>query len=443
MQKLKVFIPILIILCFGISARLILAFLQQYITLTPDGLGYYIYGSRLFDKFTLIELIGQFRTPGYPLFIDLCMLLTRVTRAPIQSAEFYLGMNTLLYFQATIGIVGTIIIYQIMRSLSLTKNISLVISILVSINPLIIAWERTLLTESLALNLIIFIVYLYIKILNKPTTPNILLLTLSSLTLILVRPAMITLTPMLFLGIFIRHPNKYILFKLIPAFGLYISIPLFWSIYNGHMHGYPGFQVYGDVNLLGRILQLNLPIESAAKSNYLYSTMKDYRLNGGDPNPYRFLETFDPNFFGNTLKLNTLSQFTHIVIFNNLPRYILFCLPDIFKSTGEISKVIKISSVNNLLTNVVYMGQIIFSSIQTILIIYLLISILFLKFMKKHRSTLSFYSLLSIFIFALIQIIINTLLGYEDYGRLSAPIIPLLFICGGITVDYFIKSTTF
>jgi hypothetical protein len=441
MSKIKPLLPFLILLFAGIIARAGYALYQPYITLTPDGLGYYIYGSRLYDSFIPFELITMFRTPGYPLFIDFCMLVSGVAKAAIQSREFYQGMNTLLYFQALAGITGVIFIYASLRLIPVSRTAALIISLLAAVNPLFIGWERTLLTESLALNISLILTYLYLWILKKPDGYKMFFFLLFSVILILVRPAMILFPPLLWLMLTIRSFRKSVIYPAVISLVIYLAIPFTWTVFNGRVHGYPGFQVYGDINLLGRILQFSLPADSASGYPYLYSNLTRYRTDAGVPNPYRFLESADPDFFGDTRKLNGLSGFTHTIVLNNLPSYILLSLPDIVKSTGETSGIIRVGQTADFTGSIIRTGQNMFSLFQTLIFGGIFILIVFLIIINKTGPKTVFYTLLSLYIIALFQICTGTLLGYEDFGRLAVTSMPLLYLTAGIAGDYLFRTS--
>jgi 4-amino-4-deoxy-L-arabinose transferase-like glycosyltransferase len=358
------------------------------------------------------------------------MSLAKAAKAEVYSPLFFQGMMVITAFQSVLSIFGIILVYRIYRLIDASPKTALLCTLIIAVNPLFFTWERTLLTESLALNLTLLLAFLYVILLKKIEPLTLLFFTVNSILLLLLRPATILIPLLLFTALLIRHFKPIFIFSIIFCTMVYLAVPFGWSLYNTRIHDYGGFQVYGDINLLGRTLILDLPIENARSYTYLYSTMVQYRSMGGSRNPYRFLETFDPTFFSKPDKLNTLAGFTHSVIFSTLPQFISGSIPDIPKSFIGVSSTISIPDNSALpFSGFLYALQQIYRFLQIPVMIAapVVFATDIYKLLRK-RNSFRLFAAIAINIVALTQIIINTFLGYEDFSRLSVPVMPLLWI---------------
>lgn len=226
--------PIKTIIIAGLFVRLLVYALYQHITLYPDTDDYISLAERIHD-FNLAGYEGE-RTPGYPLLI--CMT----------------GFSDVLLaiFQSLIGLCTLIVVYKTMILSGIGKKYSLTITLLLSCYLPAIFFEVAILTESITLFIVTFILFLFFKLIkNKDYTfSSFLWLSLLSGYLVLIKPFYIFL-PFLLVFLLLLSGNK--MRGIWSRYAIFISVPLFlflgWSYVNKMNTGYFVSSTYYGFNL--------------------------------------------------------------------------------------------------------------------------------------------------------------------------------------------------
>lgn len=129
-------IPIIIYrICFWFSTK---------VNICPDSGGYMTYS---FSSLVLGKLSG--RTPVYPLLIRIFLKL-------MGEAGYLEGITI---FQSILSFVAVIYFYKICKLFSLKKLFTIVLVYLYGLNTSVMGWDRAILTESIALSLIVISFY--------------------------------------------------------------------------------------------------------------------------------------------------------------------------------------------------------------------------------------------------------------------------------------------
>lgn len=129
-------IPIIIYrICFWFSTK---------VNICPDSGGYMTYS---FSSLVLGKLSG--RTPVYPLLIRIFLKL-------MGEAGYLEGITI---FQSILSFVAVIYFYKICKLFSLKKLFTIVLVYLYGLNTSVIGWDRAILTESIALSLLVISFY--------------------------------------------------------------------------------------------------------------------------------------------------------------------------------------------------------------------------------------------------------------------------------------------
>lgn len=412
---------IIILILISICIRLIHALFQPHIALTPDSYEYYGYANNIALAPSVKLLIQPYRTPVYPFVILSTMVATGSVGAPVGSEGFERSTQLLMVLQSAAAIAGVMLLYALLRALSLSPRASLVISVVHSVNMMLIPWERTMLTESFAILWMIFYAYMIIQIIQKFTLMRISVLLMLSLTGLYLRPAFIFVPLFTFVLLFFLLRTVRTKFKIACTLLIYFGVIYLHINLNSVNWNFRGFQVIGEFNLLGRILQFELPIETGRQYEFFYKNVSDYRSRGGSPNPYRFIDTYDPTLSVNPARLTELTKFNHTVILSQLPKYIVQSISDIPRAFIEISPFIQARST---FLSLIQQTFRIFQSLLLLSIFAIPIAYRRLQLdpSKRNRVIIVLCTLCTA------QVVVSALFGYEDLGRLISPIIPLFMI---------------
>ncbi len=425
MRFSKNYQAVIILLLVSIGIRLLFAIFQPSITLAPDSYQYYDLANAIAKDPSIKAIINPYRAPLYSLIILFSLILTGGVGAAIGSSHFNQSMQFLMALQSLTAIAGILIFYKLLLLYSsFSRRTAFLITILTSINMLLISWERTLLTESFAISWIFFFSYAFVKTLRKPSLSTIMHLSIVSIIGFYLRSAFLFLPFIAFFLALLRHPRRTVFVCTFIALSLYSAVLVFHSTMNMVNWHYKAINISSEVNLLGKIIIYDLPIESG-RSSMFYPILSQYRLDGGVPNPYRFLESYDREIHTKPKVLYELAQFNHQVILANIPTLLGKSLLEIPKS-ADISVFIKITS-QTFLGRIFSLFQKFYSSMQWLSlasIVCLVPSLL--SFVKRHKYSSTIVHDLGIL--AWTHIFLSVLLGYEDYGRLVAPITPLILV---------------
>lgn len=206
--------PLPFIVILGISARIILAaiFLEPFY-LQPDS-GTYL---------NFQELNFSHRCPGYPLFIE---IIARIT-GNRSSAVLY---PTIVIVQNIVGLAAVAMFFHTLRRLLKYETIAVALSCVYATMPYLISWEHAILTESLAIFLIVFLVFMLTDYLLKPSHLKAFIIAAFTIPTIFTRPSFVVLLPIL-LVFFLLHlitlkPGKCFLksgFAGLTLFGLLLA----------------------------------------------------------------------------------------------------------------------------------------------------------------------------------------------------------------------------
>lgn len=402
---------------------------SNYAVTTPDTHGYYKLERKLTDGKILNLVFNDERTPLYLIYLHFGMSLAGNYNPIYQSEEFYKGAYLVTSLQTILGILSILLIYITLMKIKVNPQKALLFSLFLSFNIMIFSWEKILLTESLTIFLLILTFYVAVNLLISNTRPYKLLLIICSMTLFLLKPIYLGL-PFLILFIYLLHNYQLAKIRFAAVFLIiYSALPLIYIGYNYLERNYPGINHTTDINLLGKIMQLNLPITNDNKFPYFYETLSDYRQKKLPLMPYRFLEYYDPQIYDHAEKLNSLSGFNANVISSNLISFLTrsaLQIPSAMLDNSEtITSVIPLSGLTSFIYLFIFKFYKTVQYLTLVSIPFFIISIfLFLK--KRNNIRLSVIFLAGLISFY--QIVLSVLFSYGEFGRLIVVVQPLLYL---------------
>ena len=409
---------ITIVLIFAVVVRVLFAMYQPKPLITADSIGYYQLGVQMVENPRLETIISEFRTPLYPIFLA--------------SLSKLLGFNdgsTIADIQQLVGVAGVIIFFSFLIRMGFSRKTTLIFSLLTAGNILVFYWERALVTEGLATTTFIMSLLIFAHTLQTPRTKNFILLWISYGINFLLRPAFVFLPvvtlPFLFI-VFKRRSEKL---KVFITLLMSCLVPALYIVGNTVYHEYKGIQHVGDIDVLGRILEFDTPIEAGKAYSYFYESVTDYRNRKGNPMPFEFINTYDDSMYVNTTRMNELQGFTRSVVLGNLPSYVTDAFATIPSAMTDVSPFIKISDDSIVFLHIFFSGLLIFYRTLlpfTLVALFLYPIAMYLFIKEKSTKRILLATLGSVI---LCQIFLTVLVVYkEDYGRLFASIQPLLFV---------------
>lgn len=422
-----------------ISATIIIRYLygiyHPTITIASDTFGYYETGTLLVQDFSGY-FINDKRTPIYPLFMVSLLKLKGYENVPISSAEFSDGANLIVLVQQIIGALSLILLFFILRTLKFKESHAAVFTLFMAVNPMLFSWERVLMPETLTIFLLLFITFLFIKGLKTGKSAYFYPLLPLFIIFFLLKPIYILLPvftlPILaiFKGDPLQHckgsPYITLILVVFTSF-VYLLVPLSYIKINQIRYHYRGINHSSDINLLGKILKYNLPVESAKDVKYFYDNVKDYRTLQKDSMPYRFLEYYDWDIYHKRELLNLLPSFNSKVISNNFFDFATQSVLELPQALTDISELITppdtttpLGKFFSVLFNIYKALQYLFFSL------IILIPYSFIAFIKKRDFTHAISGFLGSIIFY--QIFFSIFFSYGEFGRLINPAQPIMYL---------------
>lgn len=391
-------LALLVRILYGISAPTIIY--------GPDSSGYYSIGKEM-------VLVHPYRTPLYPFFIHAVFYSMGLGNIAEGAPGFDRALAVVVAIQMIIGAAAFAIF---------ARSINKWLALFLVFDVFTFGWERSILTEGLAVSFMLITTAVLFHILQKPTKQKFIILFILFTLGFLLRPALLTI-PIAALPILAWHFRKKtpVVMYSIVTLVCFLLVPLTYAQINKAVSGYNGIQIVGDIDILGRILETKLPIDSAKQYEYFYTTVRDYQTKNLTPHPFRFLEFYDPNIYGKMERFNELHRFNQTVILNNSPAFLLNMVKNITNVLLEI----------NMFTPAPPLLKALYGNMQylTLLIPFLwIVEMLF--WLKKPTRERSVIMLLGTIVMS--QILLTAAVVYKDYGgqyqRLLAPIRPQMFL---------------
>jgi hypothetical protein len=398
-----------------------------------DTMGYYSLGAAMFANPSVHTIITPYRTPLYPLFFNAVMYISGAGGTAFGSPAFAWGTQIIVAIQMMIGALAFTAFYHALSAF-LSRRARFLFGVFLLFDVFVIGWERTLLTEGLAVSVSLFITAVLIHILAAPTVKKFAIFLFLFAFGFLLRPSFIVL-PLAALPIVAWYFRKHgrVVFLACVTLAAALAIPLAYARINEKQHGYFGVQYVSDIDVVGRILGFNIPVESAKNNTYFYSTMKDSRTKNPHPlTGFQFLEEYDPAIWGKAFRFTELQQFNRTVILNNLPLYVskaISTIPEILLEVCIFS-LVPAGSIN-LLTRIVRVLQQGYGTAQyatlAIPLLWMLTGIIFLIKPTRWNAAVTLIGTL-----AMSQILLTALVVYKDvggqYGRVLSVVQPHMFL---------------
>lgn len=241
--------------------------------LNVDSYGYYGFGKQIVERPALSTFVNQYRVPVYSTILGSLIVLNGKTNVPLDAPAFRPVLSQLTLIQGLFSVVGITLIYLLLLQLSVSVIWSFIVSLFLSFNVYSYPLERAIMTDSFAYTFLIGLTYLLVQLVQKPTKRVYVLSGILSAASWLLRPNLL-LVPLLSLPLLLLvKTNKKFMYTNIQVFCVSLLLPIAFVFLNSYYHGYIGISQINEINLLGRILEFNLPVEAGKEHSTYYNAV--------------------------------------------------------------------------------------------------------------------------------------------------------------------------
>lgn len=193
------------------------------------------------------------RVPLYPAFIQLSRLVLPWTSAT----------EAVYIFQMIVSSLGMVILFILCSMLFHSGIKAFFITVFCATNTAIINWDFLLLSESLSMVLLLFLVFILLLLLQKPVLSRIVLSFVLCGCLLFIRPFYALFPALLMIGflflfrLLYKQERRFIWASLAGAAVVYLAVLLYSNV-NYHQNGYLGISPVSTINKMGKVLQYDM-----------------------------------------------------------------------------------------------------------------------------------------------------------------------------------------
>jgi len=438
---------VIILLLLGIGIRIHYFIYDPRPILQADAYGYFNIGAGITKNNMLPVFISNFRMPLYP-FIIYSVVHPKDPLDPTRYYPSFPGDKNILLFQTFCGL-GTLILTILILKQLHSSVWSMYISVfLVATETSMLYFEHSIMPDAFATLLLTLFGYLMLKTVKKYSLSLSRISFFISVMLFLTKPIFMLL-PLFFWVLIpvIQRAKKTILTSFISIL-LYVFIVLGYSIGNTVIHGYHGINHTSDINMLGRIMQFNLPIEAGKNEQFIYNKLTEYKNLSLPSNPYRFLEWADYSIWSNPQRLTELQLFSKNILKDNFLSYIYKAIPDVITSLSKtdlrFSEYIAPGKTGDALwpLHFFYTLGSIFKYSSFLLFLFFPVHVLYWIISTRKKEKNQTRTNLNIVVSA-IPLYMAVMVGigsYDSFGRLTIPAIPLTIISSVIAMEWAVRG---
>jgi hypothetical protein len=413
---------VIVILVFGIIARIVFAQHTNDFGLYPDTVSYARTGNLMLDKKTFSD---PWRTPIYPVFLSIVSRHFGVDEKFTYTENLKRMLVFVTIIQTVLGIVSSFILFFVLRRFRIPVFLAGIVSILFVCDPQLITFERSLLTETFALFWMTVFLGLSTFLLHTKKLYLFVFIFVWSILGFLLRPAYLPLPMILYCTILFFRPTRITAWFSALSIILYLFVIGSYMVSNQRMYQYGGMTRISDINLLGKILTLDLPIPNSGVSTRWQTIIAVHRKERSQKDPWRLMDR-DWALY-NESSLNELPVFTRTVILRSLPLYIVGTIREVAGSFFSVSEVVlSYADHGPNRAQVIFPWLDFYRALQGLRIIVLLsFPIYFLATLKVQSYSMVGKTI--IILLALSHTLFSVALSYNDFGRHLIVVNPLFF----------------
>jgi hypothetical protein len=396
----------------------------------PDSSSYFFVEKQLQQGMLMDTTV---RTPAYPLFLF------------VTHRVFGQNDGGIVYAQTLLMGITYVLCYLLLIKLQKKQNRALVITLLLGLNLNVLAFENVVLSETLAIFLVVLFVYLQFLLAEKLSLVRFILNLFVGFSLIMVRPVLVGLPLCLYgfhlsvlavLWLKARHTkhtkeNEGLLKKIVVnvlGFVLICSVIVGYAFNNLVKYNYFGISRVGEIDLLGKLLQYGYlnklstftdPVN--AENTLAFEKIKQGYVSAGitNLNPwevmYRLTWSYSPEAIADIPKL---SEFMHNTLKNNWPSYIgysLALMPKVFSDYPIYYAPLTLREPN-------YLFSVSVKTMSLLRPVFFCIC-LFVGLRELLKGDIRLFSMLAILLLTVVYLVFATIfMAYSEYSRILVPV---------------------
>lgn len=267
------------------------------------------------------QLVNFWRLPGYPLLIVLAYTLSGQGNLAAVSAV-----------QAALFVLATLELYVLAALVLQRAWAAFLISLFVGTNLTLLAYVKPIMSEAMALWLLVSLALAVALFLSAPRVHTLWLITATTLLLLLTRPEWIYLPIFLFAYLLLVAAWRGALRRLLPH--ALISLVLLYAVLGGYIYinatqnHFPGVTWIQNINALGKVLQYHMQDEAPPQYAGIQRTLDSYVAKGiSDPYP---ILAHQPSLSADYAAL--AGAYSDSIIKHHLGEFLLKSVPVFFSS---------------------------------------------------------------------------------------------------------------
>lgn len=414
-------LPVFILLVLAIGIRIAFSNQTDPVTTFPDSVGYDQLGQTFLANPSFHTFITPFRMPVYPMLFALNRLLF----------PYPPTFEPIVILQTTLSIMLVVFTYITLKKIRVSTVLSLCASSILAIHPVLLSYEHVLLTESLSASLLGFS---FLFLLWFVQTHSMRWLVYASLAISLamgIRPSFLLIpflfTPLVLYGLLQERKPKQSWFVPLGILAFPLVLSGFYAVGNMALHGYLGLQYVKEINLMGKILQYNLPTD-AFPNQQLAANFTVYKATFPNGMIYEFLDMIGFTYSDST-SVRVLADTANTTIRTYVREFMVHTMYLYPKTLINHEPIVRLSPLSPFF-------PFFFSFYGSLIWFWLLIpffaivscTLMFIR--PKLSSVAACVGWISVLFYTLQ----SAALGYEAYERLNTPIIPIAAISFFLTL---------
>ncbi len=403
-----------------------------------DSVGYYELGIGMVRRPSLETIVTKYRTPFYPLFL-VAMVHACGNAKTYTLDDLHASADCIVRAQTVIGVLSVIVFYFLLKQMKIGKTVSVLTTMLLSWDIFVFAWEQFHRTETFSIFFLILTSFYAVRTIQNLRAIDLFLVWFWGTLGWLTRPSQI-LVPLLAYAIIgfrflgnkrARGRGVWRAGVLVGFTLLYLSVPAGYSLINRAYHGYAGISQVADIDMLGRILEFNLSIEAGREYPEYYEAVMAYRAHGGNPQPFRFIDWFDPLIYGDSEKMMRLRSFNRAIIGAHFGQYLRGALSNIPNTFTDIHFESKVHPKDgDLLSQLFYGIERLYTIVWMVcgypmLLLSPVVAFFIMRIRSVGWSVIAFF--VGTYVSAVLLTVITVYVADSEYSRLMAPLHPMVF----------------
>ncbi len=263
------------------------------------------------------------RTPGYPLLLAVIFGLTGGDH-----------LKAVVAVQVVLMVSAIYLIYLLTFRLTRNRWAALIAGAFLALNTYLMNWEREILSETLALWLLVVAFIVTERYFHSPRPRYLILLTAVLIYSMFNRPFFVFLPALFFIMLFVhalRTGRVRLEWKPL-AISAAISYALLggFVLGNGLIYHYYGISYISSVNLFGKIIEYRMQTQFTDPRYTTISTQLNAWMAGGGVNQFIFLNHQYPQYARNYYRF--ASAYTDDIILHHPVEFTLYSLDDTYKA---------------------------------------------------------------------------------------------------------------